>query len=87
MVCINHFHRKRHCPWDLITLDGSYQVPKEVGKIGTESPTFIQPIQKKDWTSSARFDRFENELSQAEREITFKREVLLSQCLIVLRRV
>ena len=27
----------------------SYQVPKEVGKVGTESPTFIEPIaQRKD---------------------------------------
>lgn len=29
--------------------DSSYQVPKEVGKVSTESPTFIQPIaQRKD---------------------------------------
>ena len=28
----------------LIHVGFSYQVPKEVGKVGTESPTFIQPI-------------------------------------------
>lgn len=35
--------------WFTDGIHTSYQVPKEVGKVGTESPTFIQPIaQRKD---------------------------------------
>lgn len=36
---------------------GSYQVPKEVGKVGTESPTFIEPIAERKDGIQAMFAR------------------------------
>src|SRR5882762_1283568 len=35
----------------------SYQVPKEVGKVGTESPTFIEPIANRKDGIQAMFSR------------------------------
>ncbi|EIW56557.1 DUF159-domain-containing protein, partial [Trametes versicolor FP-101664 SS1] len=41
-----------------------YQVPKEVGKIGTESPTFIQPVQDRKDGIQAMFAKQQKQQSQ-----------------------
>ncbi|OSD03647.1 DUF159-domain-containing protein [Trametes coccinea BRFM310] len=45
-----------------------YQVPKEVGKIGTESPTFIQPIQGRKDGIQALFAKQQKGTSKHERK-------------------
>lgn len=42
----------------------SYQVPKEVGKIGTESPTFIKPVQDRKDGIQAMFAKQQKQQSQ-----------------------
>lgn len=42
----------------------SYQVPNEVGKIGTESPTFVQPVQDRKDGIQAMFAKQQKQKSQ-----------------------
>ena len=55
----------------LIDTPISYAVPKEVGKVGTESPTFIQPVsERKDGIQAmfARQNAAQSPVSQAKRK-------------------
>ena len=49
-----HTHITHICGW---LVENSYAVPKEVGKVGVQSPTFIEPVQKRKDGIGAMFSR------------------------------
>lgn len=51
----------------------SYAVPREVGKVGTESPTFIEPVQKRKDGIEAMFTR-QTKAAQAQQRSDTKRK-------------
>lgn len=53
----------------------SYQVPKEVGKVGVESPTFIQPVATRKDGIKAMFAKQRSQQEQNKESIKRKRSV------------
>jgi hypothetical protein len=60
--------------WNL----SSYQVPKEIGKVGAESPTFIQPIANRKDGIQAMFSRQQQTQSSPAKNSSQKRKRSLS---------
>ena len=80
VACSGRRRREASCPTisgscaDCGAVDDSYQVPKEVGKIGNESPTFVQPIaERKDGIEAMFAKQLRKEPSAASRTTPRKR--------------